>query len=145
MISLKTCFFFVSFGLSQFVETVRLNRKPFHVVGTSMGGNVAGVYAACYPAEICSMTLICPDGQPCVCVCVCTSFFFPSPHNLQLQTGLLSEKAAKAHLYSHLLFDRQRPDVIIIAHKTPPHSLFPPFLCGSPCLSSRHPFLILQA
>lgn len=28
-----------------------------------MGGNVAGVYAACYPSEICSMTLICPDGQ----------------------------------------------------------------------------------
>ncbi|KAM8863602.1 monoacylglycerol lipase ABHD6b isoform 1-T1 [Spinachia spinachia] len=53
--------------IHQFVETVRLNRKPFHVVGTSMGGNVAGVYAACYPSEICSMTLICPDGirHPC--------------------------------------------------------------------------------
>ncbi|XP_049608053.1 monoacylglycerol lipase ABHD6b isoform X1 [Syngnathus scovelli] len=52
---------------SQFVETIRLNRKPFHVVGTSMGGNVAGVYAATYPREICSMTLICPDGikHPC--------------------------------------------------------------------------------
>ncbi|KAA8590923.1 hypothetical protein FQN60_001866 [Etheostoma spectabile] len=51
----------------QFVETIRLNRKPFHVVGTAMGGNVAGVYAACYPSEICSMTLICPDGirHPC--------------------------------------------------------------------------------
>lgn len=48
---------------SQFVETIRLNRKPFHLVGTAMGGNVAGVYAACYPSEICSMTLICPDGQ----------------------------------------------------------------------------------
>ncbi|KAI9530553.1 Alpha beta hydrolase [Dissostichus eleginoides] len=53
--------------IHQFVETIRLNRKPFHVVGTSMGGNVAGVYAACYPKEICSMTLICPDGirHPC--------------------------------------------------------------------------------
>ncbi|TNN48759.1 Monoacylglycerol lipase ABHD6 [Liparis tanakae] len=32
-----------------------------------MGGNVAGVYAACFPSEICSMTLICPDGirHPC--------------------------------------------------------------------------------
>eukprot|EP00064_Thunnus_orientalis_P015660 superscaffoldBa00002945_g15715 len=48
--------------IHQFVETIRLNRKPFHLVGTSMGGNVAGVYAACYPSEICSMTLICPDG-----------------------------------------------------------------------------------
>ncbi|XP_077577652.1 monoacylglycerol lipase ABHD6b [Stigmatopora nigra] len=48
--------------IHQFVETTRLNRKPFHVVGTSMGGNVAGVYAATYPSEICSLTLICPDG-----------------------------------------------------------------------------------
>lgn len=50
-------------SVPQFVEAIRLNRKPFHLVGTSMGGNVAGVYAACYPSEICSMTLICPDGQ----------------------------------------------------------------------------------
>uniref|UniRef100_A0A3B4F636 acylglycerol lipase n=2 Tax=Haplochromini TaxID=319058 RepID=A0A3B4F636_9CICH len=49
--------------IHQFVETIRLNRKQFHLVGTGMGGNVAGVYAACYPSEICSMTLICPDGQ----------------------------------------------------------------------------------
>ncbi|KAM3617593.1 uncharacterized protein V6R79_008585 [Siganus canaliculatus] len=53
--------------IHQFVETIRLNRKPFHLVGTSMGGNVAGVYAAFYASEICSMTLICPDGirHPC--------------------------------------------------------------------------------
>ncbi|XP_015250217.1 PREDICTED: monoacylglycerol lipase ABHD6-like [Cyprinodon variegatus] len=48
--------------IHQFVESIHLNRKAFHLVGTSMGGNVAGVYAACYPSEICSMTLICPDG-----------------------------------------------------------------------------------
>ncbi|XP_077370042.1 monoacylglycerol lipase ABHD6b [Festucalex cinctus] len=48
--------------IHQFVESIRLNRKPFHVVGTSMGGNVAGVYAATYPNDICSITLICPDG-----------------------------------------------------------------------------------
>ncbi|KAK0155098.1 Monoacylglycerol lipase ABHD6 [Merluccius polli] len=48
--------------IRQFVEAIRLNRKPFHLVGTSMGGSVAGVYAACYPPDICSMTLICPDG-----------------------------------------------------------------------------------
>lgn len=27
-----------------------------------MGGTVAGVYAACYPSDLCSMTLICPSG-----------------------------------------------------------------------------------
>ncbi|KAF3697023.1 Monoacylglycerol lipase ABHD6 [Channa argus] len=53
--------------IHQFVETTGLHRKPFHLVGTSMGGNVAGVYAAFYPAKICSITLICPDGirHPC--------------------------------------------------------------------------------
>ncbi|NXS25387.1 ABHD6 lipase, partial [Mystacornis crossleyi] len=48
----------------QFVECIKLNRKPFHLVGTSMGGNVAGVYAAQYPEDICSLTLICPAGLP---------------------------------------------------------------------------------
>ncbi|MBN3302123.1 ABHD6 lipase, partial [Amia calva] len=46
----------------QFVECIRLNKKPFHLVGTSMGGNVAGVYAARYPSDISSLTLICPAG-----------------------------------------------------------------------------------
>uniref|UniRef100_A0A3Q2NTG3 acylglycerol lipase n=1 Tax=Fundulus heteroclitus TaxID=8078 RepID=A0A3Q2NTG3_FUNHE len=49
--------------IHQFVGNIHLNRKAFHLVGTAMGGNVAGVYAACYPSEICSITLICPDGQ----------------------------------------------------------------------------------
>lgn len=57
---------------AQFAEAVRLNRKPFHVVGTSMGGQVAGVYAACYPSQICSITLICPDGQ-WICVRLTTA------------------------------------------------------------------------
>ncbi|PKK21006.1 abhydrolase domain containing 6 [Columba livia] len=50
--------------IHQFVECIRLNRRPFHLVGTSMGGNVAGVYAAQYPEDICSLTLICPAGLP---------------------------------------------------------------------------------
>ncbi|XP_025952040.1 monoacylglycerol lipase ABHD6 [Dromaius novaehollandiae] len=50
--------------IHQFVECLKLNRRPFHLVGTSMGGNVAGVYAALYPDEICSLTLICPAGLP---------------------------------------------------------------------------------
>ncbi|XP_065142761.1 monoacylglycerol lipase ABHD6b [Paramisgurnus dabryanus] len=48
--------------IRQFVEAIRLNRKPFHLVGISMGGTVAGVYAASYPSDLCSMTLICPAG-----------------------------------------------------------------------------------
>ncbi|NP_001120619.1 monoacylglycerol lipase ABHD6 [Xenopus tropicalis] len=48
--------------IHQFVESIGLNKKPFHLVGTSMGGNVAGVYAAQYPTDISSLTLICPAG-----------------------------------------------------------------------------------
>ncbi|XP_072521596.1 monoacylglycerol lipase ABHD6 [Salminus brasiliensis] len=48
--------------IHQFVKSIQLNKKPFHLVGTSMGGNVAGVYAARYPSDLCSVTLICPAG-----------------------------------------------------------------------------------
>ncbi|XP_007908836.1 monoacylglycerol lipase abhd6-A [Callorhinchus milii] len=48
--------------IHQFVECIGLNRRPFHLIGTSMGGNVAGVYAAHYPTDICGLTLICPAG-----------------------------------------------------------------------------------
>ncbi|XP_015203464.2 monoacylglycerol lipase ABHD6 isoform X2 [Lepisosteus oculatus] len=48
--------------IHQFIESIHLNKKPFHLVGTSMGGNVAGVYAARYPSDICGLTLICPAG-----------------------------------------------------------------------------------
>uniref|UniRef100_A0A8C4NDF8 acylglycerol lipase n=1 Tax=Eptatretus burgeri TaxID=7764 RepID=A0A8C4NDF8_EPTBU len=45
----------------QFVQALELHRK-FHVIGMSMGGGVAGVYAATYPEHICGLTLICPAG-----------------------------------------------------------------------------------
>ncbi|XP_062271479.1 monoacylglycerol lipase abhd6-A-like [Scomber scombrus] len=48
--------------IHQFVQSIGLDKRPFHLVGTSMGGNVAGVYAACYPGYLCSATLICPAG-----------------------------------------------------------------------------------
>lgn len=46
----------------QFVQGLGLDQRPFHLVGTSMGGNVAGVYAAQYPSLLCSVTLMCPAG-----------------------------------------------------------------------------------
>ncbi|XP_056591643.1 monoacylglycerol lipase ABHD6 [Triplophysa dalaica] len=48
--------------INQFVKRIRLNRKPFHLIGTSMGGNVAGVYAVRHPSDLCGVTLICPAG-----------------------------------------------------------------------------------
>ncbi|CAJ1052016.1 LOW QUALITY PROTEIN: monoacylglycerol lipase abhd6-B-like [Xyrichtys novacula] len=48
--------------IHQFVQSIGLNKKPFHLIGTSMGGNVAGVYAAHHPSDLCSVTLICPAG-----------------------------------------------------------------------------------
>ncbi|KAK2915456.1 monoacylglycerol lipase abhd6-A-like isoform X1 [Channa argus] len=48
--------------IHQFVQSVGLDKRPFHLVGTSMGGNVAGVYAATYPSFLSSVTLICPAG-----------------------------------------------------------------------------------
>ncbi|XP_060127259.1 monoacylglycerol lipase ABHD6 [Zootoca vivipara] len=48
--------------IHQFVECIGLNQKPFHLVGTSMGGMIAGVYAAQYPSEVSGLSLLCPLG-----------------------------------------------------------------------------------
>ncbi|KAG8127927.1 hypothetical protein E2320_014805, partial [Naja naja] len=48
--------------IHQFVQCAGLNHNPFHLVGMSMGGMVAGVYAALYPAHISSLALLCPAG-----------------------------------------------------------------------------------
>ncbi|XP_042303379.1 monoacylglycerol lipase ABHD6-like [Sceloporus undulatus] len=48
--------------IHQFVKCIGLERKPFHLVGISMGGMVAGLYAALYPSEICCLSLLCPAG-----------------------------------------------------------------------------------
>uniref|UniRef100_A0A670YVE4 acylglycerol lipase n=1 Tax=Pseudonaja textilis TaxID=8673 RepID=A0A670YVE4_PSETE len=49
--------------IHQFVQCAGLNHKPFHLVGMSMGGMVAGVYAALYPAHVSSLALLCPAGK----------------------------------------------------------------------------------
>ncbi|XP_047440078.1 monoacylglycerol lipase ABHD6-like [Mugil cephalus] len=48
--------------INQFVQSIGMDKRPFHLVGTSMGGNVAGVYAARYPDHLCSVSLLCPAG-----------------------------------------------------------------------------------
>ncbi|XP_060094776.1 monoacylglycerol lipase ABHD6-like [Heteronotia binoei] len=48
--------------MHQFVEYSGLNKKPFHLVGISMGGMVAGLYAALYPSDIHCLSLLCPAG-----------------------------------------------------------------------------------
>ncbi|KAH0630292.1 hypothetical protein JD844_013194, partial [Phrynosoma platyrhinos] len=48
--------------IHQFVKCVGLKRKPFHLVGISVGGMVAGLYAALYPSEVCCLSLLCPAG-----------------------------------------------------------------------------------
>ncbi|XP_055014894.1 monoacylglycerol lipase abhd6-A-like isoform X2 [Boleophthalmus pectinirostris] len=44
----------------KFVHTLGLTR--FHLVGASMGGNLAGVYAARFPEDLSSVTMVCPAG-----------------------------------------------------------------------------------
>uniref|UniRef100_A0A3Q1EKC9 Abhydrolase domain containing 6 n=1 Tax=Acanthochromis polyacanthus TaxID=80966 RepID=A0A3Q1EKC9_9TELE len=48
--------------IHQFVRSVGLDKSPFHLVGTSMGGNVAGVYAAHHSDQLSRVTLVCPAG-----------------------------------------------------------------------------------
>ncbi|XP_062264703.1 monoacylglycerol lipase abhd6-A-like [Platichthys flesus] len=48
--------------IHQFVQSIGLDKRPFHLLGISMGGHIAGVYAACYPAHLSSVTLMCPSG-----------------------------------------------------------------------------------
>jgi abhydrolase domain-containing protein 6 len=46
--------------LSRFVETISVNR--FHLVGSSMGGYIAGFYASEYPEKVLSLALFNPGG-----------------------------------------------------------------------------------
>lgn len=48
--------------LREFIaNTIGVDRK-IHLVGHSMGGFIAGMYAALYGENVCSLTLICPAG-----------------------------------------------------------------------------------
>ncbi|CAG5126726.1 unnamed protein product [Candidula unifasciata] len=45
----------------QFLDLVELASEPLHVVGVSMGGTVAGLFAAEYPHLVGALTLTCPS------------------------------------------------------------------------------------
>ncbi|OWF53810.1 monoacylglycerol lipase ABHD6-like [Mizuhopecten yessoensis] len=44
----------------EFVEAVGLDKTPFHMVGMSMGGSIAGLYTAKYPDQIERLSMMCP-------------------------------------------------------------------------------------
>ncbi|CAH1230083.1 ABHD6 [Branchiostoma lanceolatum] len=48
--------------LHQFVGAIGLDREQFHIVGVSMGGAIAGCYAASHPNQVSAVTLMCPAG-----------------------------------------------------------------------------------
>ena len=47
----------------QFIDKICFNEEPYHLVGMSMGGTLAGLYAAKFTSEIHSLTLICPGSK----------------------------------------------------------------------------------
>ncbi|OQR91346.1 serine protease family S33 [Thraustotheca clavata] len=48
--------------LKAFVDATVPKNVPIHLVGCSMGGLISGLYAATYPDQLQSLTLICPAG-----------------------------------------------------------------------------------
>jgi len=47
----------------QLMVAVKLTDSPVHLIGTSMGGGIAGVYASRYPDNVALLTLIGPTGK----------------------------------------------------------------------------------
>ena len=61
----------MTFIYLQFAYLLNLDVVPHHVVGWSMGGSVAALYAAKYPQLVRQLTLIAPLSMSVfVCVCV---------------------------------------------------------------------------
>ena len=47
----------------QTVSAIGVDRRPFHLVGTSLGGILSGLYAATYPEDVVKLSLICPASK----------------------------------------------------------------------------------
>ncbi|XP_060577092.1 monoacylglycerol lipase ABHD6-like [Ruditapes philippinarum] len=50
--------------MRKLLRQLKFDETPFHLIGMSMGGALAGLYAAEYPEQIHSLTLICPATGP---------------------------------------------------------------------------------
>jgi len=49
--------------LIQIILAIGLDDQPFHIVGLSMGGALAGLYTAKYPQYIDRVTMMCPASK----------------------------------------------------------------------------------
>ncbi len=49
--------------IEQFAAAVGLNKKKYYLIGTSLGGAIAGVQSAMFPDHILSTILVCPFGM----------------------------------------------------------------------------------
>lgn len=48
--------------VEQFAEAVGLNKRKYHIAGTSLGGFIVGIHASLFPKNLASALLICPAG-----------------------------------------------------------------------------------
>uniref|UniRef100_A0ACB8EGM5 Uncharacterized protein n=2 Tax=Sphaerodactylus townsendi TaxID=933632 RepID=A0ACB8EGM5_9SAUR len=48
--------------IHEFVECIGLDKNPFHLIGFSVGGMIAGAYAALYPSHVHCLSLLSPGG-----------------------------------------------------------------------------------
>jgi len=47
-------------NLHDFIESIGLDKRGFHLIGTSLGGAIAAIYSATYPTGVEKLTLSCP-------------------------------------------------------------------------------------
>jgi len=48
--------------IKKFSDLLDITSADMHLLGTSMGGHIAGMYAATYPKDLTSVILVCPHG-----------------------------------------------------------------------------------
>lgn len=51
------------FEILQIIEKLEMSDDPLHIVGLSMGGAIAGLYAAEYPQVVDRVTMMCPASR----------------------------------------------------------------------------------